>query len=250
MLTDNSFQKSVIGTTKPDFRTIGQRDLVFSKNGVMGALTATDYKQPKQILDNPENFQRYIDNISDKNSFVKKKAQTILNQKGYIPKMFNPYNNREITDFCPTLTTFCGNSASVSGVVKTESDYRIRKITPTECWRLMGFNDDDVKKVRDIGMSDSSLYKQAGNSIVTNCISLIMKHLYKAQIENTYICTDEMIVNNNCDSSNLILEGTLNGGKWDKNLESNRRVYSMNGISPTITTCGGGNTEPKIMINN
>lgn len=58
-----------------------------------------------------------------------------------------------------------------------------------------------------------------------------------------------MIVNNNCDSANLILEGTLNGEKWNRNLESNRRVYSTNGISPTITTCGGGNTEPKIMIN-
>ena len=187
ILTDNSFQKSAIGSTKPNFRTIGQRDLVYSKNG--------------------------------------------------------------ITDFCPTLTTFCGNSASISGVVKTESDYRIRKITPTECWWLMGFNDDDVKKVQNIGMSDSSLYKQAGNSIVTNCISLIMEHLYKAQIENTYICTDEIIGNNNCDSANLILAGTLNGGKWNRNLESNRRVYSINGISPTITTCGGGNTEPKIMIN-
>ena len=42
--------KNIIGTTKPDFRTIGQRDLVYDKNGIMGALVATDYKQPKQIL--------------------------------------------------------------------------------------------------------------------------------------------------------------------------------------------------------
>ena len=43
--------KNIIGTTKPEFRTIGQRDLVHDKNGIMGALVATDYKQPKQILD-------------------------------------------------------------------------------------------------------------------------------------------------------------------------------------------------------
>ena len=55
----------------------------------------------------------------------------------------------------------------------------------------MGFNDDDVFKSRTMGMSDTALYKQAGNSIITNCISLIMEHLYKAQVDNTYICTDE-----------------------------------------------------------
>lgn len=33
---------------------------------------------------------------------------------------------------------------------------------------------------------------------------------------------------------------TLTGGKWDKCLESNRRVYSTENVSPTITTCGGG----------
>lgn len=51
-LTDETFTKNIIGTTKPEFRTIGQRDLVYQKDSVMGALVATDYKQPKQILDN------------------------------------------------------------------------------------------------------------------------------------------------------------------------------------------------------
>jgi hypothetical protein len=34
--------------------------------------------------------------------------------------------------------------------------------------------------------------------------------------------------------------GTLRGGKWDKLLESNRRVYSCEALAPTVTTCGGG----------
>lgn len=46
-LTDETFTKNIIGTTKPEFRTIGQRDLVYQKDSVMGALVATDYKQPK-----------------------------------------------------------------------------------------------------------------------------------------------------------------------------------------------------------
>ena len=55
----------------------------------------------------------------------------------------------------------------------------------------MGFEDEDVGRAKSIGMSDSALYKQAGNSIITNCISLIMEHIYKAQVDDTYICTDE-----------------------------------------------------------
>ena len=50
-LTDDSFTKNIVGTTKPNFRTIGQRDLVYQPNSVMGSLVATDYKQPKQIID-------------------------------------------------------------------------------------------------------------------------------------------------------------------------------------------------------
>lgn len=40
------------------------------------------------------------------------------------------------------------------------------------------------------------------------------------------------------------------GGKFEKTMDCTRRVYDTNGCSPTITTCGGGNTEPKIMENN
>lgn len=45
---------NIIGTTAPDFRTIGQRDLVYGPDGNMGALVATDYKQPKQVIESLE----------------------------------------------------------------------------------------------------------------------------------------------------------------------------------------------------
>lgn len=51
IITDKTLTKNVIGTTKPSFKTIGQRDLVYSENSIMGTLLATDYKQPKQILE-------------------------------------------------------------------------------------------------------------------------------------------------------------------------------------------------------
>lgn len=72
-------------------------------------------------------------------------------------------------------------------------NYRIRKLTPNECWKLMGLTEDDCAKAVAIGGSDSQLYKQAGNGIVTNCCELLAEHLYKAQYDSTYVCTDEKI---------------------------------------------------------
>lgn len=58
---------------------------------------------------------------------------------------------------------------------------RIRKLTPKECWRLMGFDDADFDKAQSVGMSNTQLYKQAGNSIVVPVLegvlsNLILKH--------------------------------------------------------------------------
>lgn len=77
-------------------------------------------------------------------------------------------------------------------------NYRIRKLTPNECWKLMGLTEIDCAKAIAIGVSDSQLYKQAGNGIVTNCCELLAEHLYKAQYDNTYTCTDEFRVANSC----------------------------------------------------
>lgn len=53
---------------------------------------------------------------------------------------------------------------------------RIRKLTPKECWRLMGFTDEDFQKAAEVN-SNSMLYKQAGNSIVPQVLSAIFENL-------------------------------------------------------------------------
>ena len=55
------------------------------------------------------------------------------------------------------------------------NSFRIRKLTPLECWRLMGFDDDDFYKAQNAGISNSQLYKQAGNSIVVNVLQAIFR---------------------------------------------------------------------------
>ncbi|WP_125446961.1 DNA cytosine methyltransferase [Streptococcus mitis] len=60
------------------------------------------------------------------------------------------------------------------GVV--EPDFRIRKLTPKECWRLQGFPDWAFDKAQEVN-SNSQLYKQAGNSVTVNVISAIAQGL-------------------------------------------------------------------------
>lgn len=56
-------------------------------------------------------------------------------------------------------------------------DSRIRKLTPKECWRLMSFDDIDFERAKASGVSNTQLYKQAGNSIVVNVLEAILSNL-------------------------------------------------------------------------
>lgn len=69
-----------------------------------------------------------------------------------------------------------GNSRGVVVATSNINNLRIRKLTPKECWRLMGFDDDDFKKASNVN-SNAQLYKQAGNSIVVNVLVEIFKNL-------------------------------------------------------------------------
>lgn len=60
------------------------------------------------------------------------------------------------------------------------TDLRIRKLTPKECWRLMGFDDEDFEKASKVN-SNTQLYKQAGNSIVVNVLEAIFNELLKKE---------------------------------------------------------------------
>lgn len=70
----------------------------------------------------------------------------------------------------------------------------IRKLTPIEAFRLMGMRDEDVEKCWAMGISNSSLYKIAGNGLITTVVEYIMEHLYKAIVDNNYQTTDEKVV--------------------------------------------------------
>lgn len=120
----------------------------------------------------------------------------------------NPENPSDRTVGAPTEQRLEVNTNEISNCLTTvQKDnlvmegeillpyIRIRKLTPKECHRLMGFDDIDVDRCKAVGMSDAQGYKQAGNSIVTNVIALIAEHFYKAQYDESYECLDEKMEN-------------------------------------------------------
>ena len=80
-------------------------------------------------------------------------------------------------NICGTLRTIdsCGDKRILENDIN--NNFKIRKLTPKECWRLMGFNDEDFEKAQASGISNSQLYKQAGNSIVVNVLERIFDNL-------------------------------------------------------------------------
>ena len=73
----------------------------------------------------------------------------------------------------PTLT-----ATGENGAKKIITDFRIRKLTPRECFRLMGMRDDDIDKIQEAGISNTQQYKLAGNSIVVDVLETIFRNLF------------------------------------------------------------------------
>ena len=281
---------NIVGTTAPDFRTIGQRDLCYQENSIMGTLVATDYKQPKQVVlqtsdnsnkpyfvdrqgrvqefDLKENYiqwdtskkqynsqqdrafydeklsgtiatnamanvienseplicasrGRNVENPSDRTPGIHTEQRLEINYSGtsntlttvqkdnYVlePNVIKPEHN-DIFDkqsenninivigstqknayvgngeMSPTLTSAMGTGGGHIPMVGNVPNFRIRKLTPTECWRLMGFRDEHIHRAMELGVSNSQLYKQAGNSIVVDVLYYIFKELFKDSIVN------------------------------------------------------------------
>lgn len=109
-------------------------------------------------------------------------------------------------------------------IFKLEADevkqYRIRKLTPRECWRLMGFSDEDFEKAAAVN-SNTQLYAQAGNSIVVNVLEAIFKNMMspktekEPEVKNIVDIFREKLMN----SEKVQLYGSINSGNYMINIE-------------------------------
>lgn len=189
-------------------------------------------KQPKQILETSNNPIHIADLCSEKFQRMHEQSRRVYSEDGISPAMHTcgggntevkveqsihskwkqemyekfikdsdgvasgVYTNQSKTfGYRPPLKEVSKTlkaNANDAGVVYGKC---VRKLTPKEAHRLMGFDDIDYERCVAVGMSDTQGYRQSGNSIVVNVIALLMEHLYKAQYDNTYICTDENFTN-------------------------------------------------------
>ena len=92
--------------------------------------------------------------------------------------VYDDYNSkiRDDQNTMGTITTNIGNSAPRNGYKIINNALRIRKLTPKECFRLMGVKDEDYNKIKK-NQSDASLYHLAGDSIVVDVLMAIFKEL-------------------------------------------------------------------------
>lgn len=96
----------------------------------------------------------------------------IIEAKGLLDSMKRVYDPQGLA---PTLSTMQGGERQPK-IMEDSKRTRIRKVTPKECWRLMGFSDDDFNKAQAVN-SNTQLYKQAGNSIVVNVLEAIFSQM-------------------------------------------------------------------------
>ena len=75
-------------------------------------------------------------------------------------------------------------------VWQKEPSYRIRKLTPRECFRLMGVTEENIDKIQQSGVSQSQQYKMAGNSIVVDCLF----HLFRKMFTETENESNQMLL--------------------------------------------------------
>lgn len=156
-----------------------QKARVFNPSGLAASLIATDYKEPPQIsvigqLKGGEKG-RVVDRDGIGYTLTATEYKDPLKiAEPVIVGSMQAHAAVKTDGICPTLTEAMGMGG---GQVPVHTyGVRIRKLTPRECWRLMGFLDEEFDRVH--GVSNSQLYKQAGNSIVVNVLSALLSQLF------------------------------------------------------------------------
>lgn len=169
-----------------------QRGRIYSANGLSPTLNTAQGGglEPKVLIERPlkgltKNGWHFEQNVFSKNSI----AATLKagGGSGNIPKIayrpcltpdrINKRQNGRRFKNCED-PAFTLTSQDRHGVL-IESDHAlaIRKLTPKECWRLQGFSDDQFEKAEKAGISNSQLYKQAGNAVTVDVVEQIGKRL-------------------------------------------------------------------------
>lgn len=200
MLEESVDEKYYISNSKiesmliTNFNSSKFENVVQDKDGISSTLCARDYKDPKCIVVGTTSISKYESsnriyspkgisptiNTMQGGNLQPKVAVKENTKQGYALATEGDSINLEQPNsktrrgrvgkqVAQTLTTSCNQGVLGNGI-------RIRKLTPKECWRLMGFTDEDFEKAQKVN-SNTQLYKQAGNSIVKQVLMAIFKQM-------------------------------------------------------------------------
>lgn len=171
-----------------------QRGRIYSANGISPTLNTVQGGglEPKVLIERPlkgltKNGWHFEQNVFSKNSI----ASTLkaAGGSGNIPKIVckpcltpdrankRQHGRRFKENGDPEFTLTSQDKHGV--LIGDGKSIAIRKLTPKECWRLQGFTDEQFEKAKQAGVSNSQLYKQAGNAVTVDVVEQIGKRLQK-----------------------------------------------------------------------
>lgn len=175
----------VIGNLRPDDRRKGSnvpRDqhIVISVGGVSAAITAKYNQHAFNIMDNEVlgwtrgeqgNIVDYHA-VDVANTVTSAKRE---NTQNYVLTTADTVERERVQPYGAGIPTIMYDE---NGLRQIDNEYRIRRLTPRECFRLMGVGEPEIDKLLASGISDTQLYHLAGNSIVVNCLASIWRQLF------------------------------------------------------------------------
>lgn len=276
--------KALQGCVNTKFES-AKLDSRLPQNGISPTILARDYKDPKlvQVAQlKGKGFSEMTGRVYDSNglsptiqtmqggnrqpkiveeNFVSKKYREFIEENGYMPDKFNPYNKTEVKDISPTLSTFCGSTTSSATVLLKQEmcnkliqegkvkendvirhsystsrmngemkdiqqnnmcptldtrcdclgvckNYRIRKLTPTECLRLMAVRDEYIKKMT---FKKEIVYLEGGTKC--NAKLRIVKEKQRHLDTETYVL---------CTTNDILDMEMSTQTKWKKNIKEEK----------------------------
>lgn len=150
----------------------------FNENGISGTLCARDYKDPKCVIIPEKTKKGYAEAYDGDGVYIDRPYQ----KRGCVQKGMTPTLKTSASDVGVVIDDTQGFDgvryydnispslrANRSGLKTVTESLRIRKLTPRECYRLMGFSDAEFNRAEKVN-SNTQLYKQAGNSIVVDVL--------------------------------------------------------------------------------
>ena len=136
---------------------------------IMPSITAREYKEPRSVMEVVQ-----IGNIAEEKNFRNPQTGRIYDVRGCSPTLSTMQGgNQEPKILESQIVAMRGRNPDNPS---DRTVYRIRKLTPRECGRLMGVSDEDIDKMAAVN-SNTQLYKQFGNSIVVDVMCAMFKNL-------------------------------------------------------------------------